>query len=210
MPAEDLPALWEKCMRTVVAKFGGSSLADAAHFRRIREIVEADPDRRFIVVSAPGKRFPEDTKVTDLLLACYEEAVTGKSFAAELSRVKTRYQEIIDGLQLDFPLDREIGVLSRHLSGKPDPEYVASRGEYLNARIMAEYLGFTFVDPEWCVCFDGDGKLNDAMTRRAVSASLRPLERAVIAGFYGADNDGRIRTFSRGGSDVTGSLAACA
>ncbi len=197
-------------MRTVVAKFGGSSLADAAHFRRIREIVEADPDRRFIVVSAPGKRFPEDTKVTDLLLACYEEAVTGKSFAAELSRVKTRYQEIIDGLQLDFPLDREIGILSRHLSGKPDPEYVASRGEYLNARIMADYLGFTFVDPEWCVCFDGDGKLNDAMTRRAVSASLRPLERAVIAGFYGADNDGRIRTFSRGGSDVTGSLAACA
>ena len=197
-------------MRTVVAKFGGSSLADAAHFKRIREIVQKDPDRRFIVVSAPGKRFPEDVKVTDLLLACYEEAAAGKSFAAELARVRERYQEIIDGLALDFPLEKEIGTLSRHLSGKPDPEYVASRGEYLNARIMAEYLGFTFVDPEWCVCFDKDGKLNDAMTRRAVSASLRPLEKAVIAGFYGADNDGRIRTFSRGGSDVTGSLAACA
>ena len=197
-------------MRTVVAKFGGTSLASAGQFRKIRDIVAADPARRFIVASAPGKRDADDVKVTDLLLSCHAAAAEGAPFEPTLERVRARFQEIISGLGLDFPLDEEIGILRRRLADAPDRDYVVSRGEYLNSRILAAYLGFTFVDPEWCVCFDAQGRLDAAMTRRTMGAALRPLERAVIAGFYGADMDGRIRTLSRGGSDVTGSLAAAA
>ena len=197
-------------MRTVVAKFGGTSLASAGQFRKIRDIVAADPARRFIVASAPGKRDADDVKVTDLLLSCHAAAAEGAPFEPTLERVRARFQEIISGLGLDFPLDEEIGILRRRLADAPDRDYVVSRGEYLNSRILAAYLGFTFVDPEWCVCFDAQGRLAAAMTRRTMGAALRPLERAVIAGFYGADMDGRIRTLSRGGSDVTGSLAAAA
>ena len=197
-------------MRTVVAKFGGTSLADAEHFQKIREIIQKDPDRRYIVVSAPGKRFEEDIKVTDLLLMCWEEAASGGDFEVYLSQVAQRFREILDGLDLNFPLDEEIDEIRTHLQTDPRRDYTASRGEYLCARIMAAYLGFTFVDPEWCVSFDDDGGLNEMMTRRALSASLRPLPYAVIAGFYGADMRGDIHTLSRGGSDVTGSLAAAA
>ncbi|MBQ8952802.1 MAG: aspartate kinase, partial [Clostridia bacterium] len=197
-------------MRTVVAKFGGTSLASAGQFRKIRDIVEADPSRRFIVASAPGKRYPEDVKVTDLLLSCYDAAAAGEDFSAGLDAIQRRFQEIISDLEIDFPLEQEIAVLRAHLQDDPQRDYVASRGEYLNSRILAAYLGFTFVDPEWCVCFDESGTLDVAMTRRTMGASLRPLQRAVIAGFYGADMKGVIHTLSRGGSDVTGSLAAAA
>ncbi len=197
-------------MRTVVAKFGGTSLADAGQFKKIRDIVARDPDRRYLVASAPGKRFAEDIKVTDLLIKCYEDAAAGRSFSEDLALVESRYREILQGLDLTFPLAEEMAVLAEHLAGNPQKAYVESRGEYLNSRILAEYLGFTFVDPEWCVCFGADGKLDLPMTRRAMGAALRPLKNAVIAGFYGADSEGNIHTFSRGGSDVTGSLAACA
>ena len=197
-------------MRTVVAKFGGTSLASAEQFQKIRRIVNDDPARRFLVASAPGKRFETDIKVTDLLLRCSEAAETGEDFEPALAGVAERYREIIAGLGLDFPLDAEIDTLRRHLREAPWRDYVVSRGEYLNARILADYLGFTFVDPEWCVCFAEDGKLDAAMTRRTMGAALRPLNNAVIAGFYGADMTGRIHTLSRGGSDVTGSLAAAA
>ncbi len=196
--------------RIVVAKFGGTSVADAGQLRKISSIIHSDPERRFIVVSAPGKRFPEDRKVTDLLLDCYEKAHTGKSFSAELKQVYLRYREIIEGLEIDFPLEEEIQALENTLITDPQRDYTASRGEYLTAKIMALYLGFTFVDPAWCVCFDEDGQLNSAMTTRTMRASLLPLQHAVIAGFYGADMNGRIHTFERGGSDITGSLAACA
>lgn len=197
-------------MRTVVAKFGGTSLADAGQFHKIRAIVEADLDRRFIVASAPGKRFDADEKVTDLLLRCYEAAAAGEAFEPALAQVRARFDAIVDGLALDFSLDADFDALRAHLADEPSRDYVLSRGEYLNARLLAAYLGYTFVDPEWCVCFDADGKLDAALTRRTMGAALRPLERAVIAGFYGADMDGHIRTLSRGGSDVTGSLAAAA
>lgn len=197
-------------MRTVVAKFGGTSLADARQFRKVQEIIRSDPDRRFIVVSAPGKRFPDDIKVTDLLLKCYENASAGRDFMPELRAVRQRFGDILLDLGLDFPLDREMSVLRDNLEKNPQKDYVLSRGEYLNARIMAALLGFSFVDPEWCVCFDEEGKLDGGMTHRTMSASLRPLEHAVIAGFYGADMKGRIHTLPRGGSDVTGSLAAAA
>ena len=196
--------------RIVVAKFGGTSVASAAQLRKISSIIRSNPERRFIVVSAPGKRFPEDIKVTDLLLNCYEKASAGESFAEELNQVKLRFREIIEGLQMVFPLNDEIRILEQSLMTDPQRDYTASRGEYLTAKIMAQYLGFTFVDPSWCVCFDESGQLNDAMTRRTMRASLLPLNRAVIAGFYGADMNGKIHTFERGGSDITGSLAACA
>ncbi len=194
----------------VVAKFGGTSVADAAQFEKIRDIVRSGPDRRFLVVSAPGKRFSGDRKVTDLLLDCYEKAGAGESFQEELEQIRMRFREILDGLQLAFPLDEELSVMEEALKSAPQRDYTASRGEYLTAKIMAQYLGFTFVDPAWCICFEEDGRLNAAMTARTMRASLLPLEHAVIAGFYGADMNGAIHTFERGGSDITGSLAACA
>lgn len=197
-------------MKTVVAKFGGSSLADAGQFRKVKEIVNADPGRRYIVVSAPGKRFPEDVKVTDMLAACYRKAAAGEDFGEELARISGRFQEIIRPLGLHFPLEEEMAVLESRLLAGAEEDYVLSRGEYLNAKICAAFLGFTFVDPEWCVCFDEEGKLDLKHTLRTFGAALKPLEQAVIAGFYGADMEGRIYTLSRGGSDVTGSLAAAA
>lgn len=196
--------------RIIVAKFGGTSVADAAQFRKVKDIIQSSPERRFIVVSAPGKRFPEDVKVTDLLLDCYAKAVAGESFAEQLDQIRARFRSILDDLKMSFPLDDELEVLEQSLLTDPMEDYAASRGEYLTARIMAKYLGFTFVDPAWCVCFDEDGQLNAPMTSRTMRASLLPLNRAVIAGFYGADMNGTIHTFERGGSDITGSLAACA
>ena len=197
-------------MRTVVAKFGGTSLADAVQFQKVKEIIESDPDRRFIVASAPGKRFPEDIKVTDLLLSCYEKAKSGTDFTPELERVRSRFQTILSELDLVFPLQEEIQSLRQHLLRDPQKHYILSRGEYLNARILAEYLDFPFVDPEWCICFDESGKLDALLTKRTLGAALKPLSKAVLAGFYGADMSGQIHTFSRGGSDLTGSLAAAA
>lgn len=197
-------------MRTVVAKFGGTSLADAGQMRRVREIIEADPSRRFIVVSAPGKRDESDVKVTDLLLECHRKAMEGQDFDKALSAVGERFRSIIDSLGVAFPLEEEQARLRARLIDAPERDYVVSRGEYLCARIMAAWLGFTFVDPEWCVCFDAEGRLDAALTRRTMGAALRPLQNAVIAGFYGADMSGRVHTLSRGGSDVTGSLAAAA
>lgn len=197
-------------MRTVVAKFGGTSLASAEQFKKVKAIIAADPARRIIVASAPGKRFPEDVKVTDLLQRCYDEASRGGACEGTLELIHGRFNDIIAELDIDFPLGQEINKLRDNLRAAPDKDYVLSRGEYLNSRILAEYLGFTFVDPEWCVCFDASGKLDAAMTRRTMNASLRPLQNAVVAGFYGADMSGRVHTFSRGGSDVTGSLVAAA
>ena len=197
-------------MKTIVAKFGGTSLASAAQFRKVRDIISGDSARRIVVASAPGKRFPEDEKVTDLLLRCYEEAISGNDVEKTLSAIHGRYMEITDGLALDFSLDQDIAALREHLRGEPQKAFVLSRGEYMNSRILAEYLGYTFVDPEWCVCFDETGRLDVPMTRRTMNAALRPLKNAVVAGFYGADMSGRIHTFSRGGSDVTGSLVAAA
>ncbi len=197
-------------MKTIVAKFGGTSLADAVQFEKVRRIIEADPRRRFIVASAPGKRFDGDAKVTDLLLDCYEAASRGDDFEAPLAVVGERFREILSGLRLDFPLEDALQALREHLASDPQRDYVISRGEYLNARILAAWLGITFVDPEWCVCFDSEGKLDLPMTRRTLGAALKPLPSAVVAGFYGADMTGRVYTLSRGGSDVTGSLAAAA
>ncbi len=196
--------------RTVVTKFGGSSLADAGQFRKVRNIVLSDPSRKYVVASAPGKRFDGDVKVTDLLLDCYEKADNGKDFEKSLLKVKKRFEEIIDDLEIIFPIDKEMEIIRQHLQDKPSRDYVASRGEYLNSRILAEYIGFTFVDPAWCILFNEEGTLNLKLTMHTMRAALYPLENVVVAGFYGADANDVIHTFSRGGSDVTGSLVAMA
>ncbi len=197
-------------MRTVVAKFGGTSLADAGQIRKVADIIREDPARRIIVASAPGKRSADDIKITDLLQECYDAAVEGRDYEKVLSAINTRFQDILSELDLDILLEEEIEALRHHLEEGPEKGYVLSRGEYLNSRILAEYLDVTFVDPAWCVYFDEEGNLDTRLTRRTMEASLRPLKNAVIAGFYGADINGKIHTMNRGGSDVTGSLAASA
>ena len=195
-------------MKTIVAKFGGTSLADANQFRKVRDIILADPARRFVVASAPGKRFAGDIKVTDLLLICYQKAVVDQPYDEEWKAIHDRFAEIVADLGVEFPLEQELAKIRRYLTQYPQREYMASRGEYLNSQILAAYLGFTFVDPEWCVCFSDDGTFDSEMTQRTLGAALKPLQKAVIAGFYGADFRGNIHTFSRGGSDITGSIVA--
>lgn len=197
-------------MYKTVAKFGGTSLADAEQFRKVKKIVLSDPARRYVVASAPGKRFPEDIKVTDLLLSCYEASLKGEDVEQDLLAIRKRFQEILDELGISFPLEEEIRILHEHLKKGTNKAYVASRGEYLNSRILAQYLDFTFVDPAWCISFNEDGTLNTKLTMRTMRAALYPLDNAVVAGFYGSDANDVIHTFSRGGSDVTGSLVAMA
>ena len=181
----------------------------------IGDIAAEDPARRFLVVSAPGKRNPSDIKVTDLLISAYEKAEEEENFEPVLLQVRDRFFEIVQGLFSGEQLEAEeemiqetLRVLRENLLSDPQKDYAASRGEYLAARILSDYLGFTFVDPEWCVCFAENGTPDLQMTLRTMGASLRPLKNAVIAGFYGADQKGVIHTFERGGSDVTGALAA--
>ena len=193
-----------------VVKFGGSSLASAEQFKKVGDIIRKDPSRRYVVPSAPGKRFSDDTKVTDMLYSCYAAAVKEKKFTELLDKIKERYQEIIDGLGLDFSLDKDFDIIRVNFSKKIGRDYAASRGEYLNGKVMAAYLGFEFVDAAEVIRFNDDGTFNDALTNELLSARLADMENAVIPGFYGAKEDGTVVTFSRGGSDVSGSLVALA
>ncbi len=191
-----------------VVKFGGSSLASAEQFRKVGEIIHADKERKFVVPSAPGKRNADDTKVTDMLYACYELAETGKDFKAQLKAIKDRYQEIIDGLALKLSLEEEFKTIEKNFKNKAGSNYAASRGEYLNGIIMAAYLGFTFVDAAEVILFNENGEYDAEITNRKLRERLDKLEAAVIPGFYGAYADGTVKTFSRGGSDITGSIVA--
>ena len=196
-------------MRKVV-KFGGSSLADAGQFRKAGEIVRADETRLYVVPSAPGKRFPADTKVTDMLIRLYKTAAEGGDVDAQIARIRERFEEIVEGLGLNIDLDGEFQEISRVMKEEPYLDYAASRGEYLNGKIMAEYLGFTFIDPYDAIFFNEEGALNSYKTEKVLSAMLSETERAVIPGFYGQGKDGKVKTFSRGGSEVTGSVVASA
>ena len=191
-----------------VVKFGGSSLASAEQFKKVGEIIQADHCRRYVVPSAPGKRSSSDTKVTDMLYSCYNLAIREKKFTGLLDEIRARYQEIIDGLELDLSLDREFEMIRENFSRKIGRDYAASRGEYLNGIIMANYLGFCFIDAAEVIRFDADGNLDDEKTNELLALRLEGEEFAVIPGFYGAKEDGTIVTFSRGGSDITGSLVA--
>ena len=195
-------------METITVKFGGSSLADARQFRKVADIIHADARRRFVVASAPGKRSSGDTKVTDLLYRCYDAASRGGDWHSVLDQIRQRFADIIQDLGIDFPLDKELDAIAAHLSTEPRPDYMASRGEYLNSRILAAYLGFEFIDAATLIRFAPDGTFDDDTTNTLASEALKGVERAVIPGFYGATADGVVYTFSRGGSDVTGSLVA--
>ncbi len=191
-----------------VVKFGGSSLASAEQFKKVGDIVRQDENRRYVVPSAPGKRFPKDTKVTDMLYACYDLAEAGKDFRGELEAIEARFQEIIDGLGLSISLTEEFQMIESNFREKAGSNYAASRGEYLNGIIMAAYLDFEFIDAATVIFFDNEGNFDADRTNGVLSERLKDCKYAVIPGFYGAMPDGRVKTFSRGGSDVTGSIVA--
>jgi len=197
----------ETCKIKVV-KFGGSSLADADQFKKVRDIIVSDNTRRFVVPSAPGKRFSGDTKVTDMFYECYNAAGEGNNFDEIFEQICERYNSIISGLSLDYDLSDEYQHIKwaiRHHAGR---DYAASRGEYLNGLILAKYLGFDFIDPAQFVRFTDNGIFDAEITNKLLSAELKKHENGVIPGFYGSMPNCTIRTFSRGGSDITGSIVA--
>ena len=191
-----------------VVKFGGSSLADANQFKKVADIIRAEDSRRYVVPSAPGKRSKTDTKVTDMLYACYDMASKGEDFSDFFAEIEARYKGIIDGLGLDYSLDDEFESIRNAFIHKAGRDYAASRGEYLNGLILAKYLGFDFIDAATVIFFKDNGQLDAERTNTVLGAKLREHEHAVIPGFYGAMPDGTVHTFSRGGSDVTGSVVA--
>ena len=194
-------------MSIKVTKFGGSSLASAEQFKKVADIVLSDRDRKYVVPSAPGKRFKEDNKVTDLLYKCYEEFSKGQESAA-FEEIKERYNLIIDGLGLDLSLDHEFELLRLSFIGRAGRDYAASRGEYLNGIILAKYLGFEFIDAADVIFFKNDGTFDSEKTNDVMSERLEKCDYAVIPGFYGKMPNDTIKTFSRGGSDITGAIVA--
>ena len=191
-----------------VVKFGGSSLASAEQFKKVGDIIRSDEARRYVVPSAPGKRFDGDIKVTDMLYECYHAAEKGEKIAGKIKKIQARYQEIIDGLGLDLKLDEQFAEIEKNFIAQAGSDYAASRGEFLNGIVMANYLGYTFVDPAECIFFEDNGNLDGEMTYKKLAERLEGIDHAVIPGFYGSLHDGSVKTFSRGGSDVTGSIVA--
>lgn len=192
----------------IVAKFGGSSLADAAQFVKVRDIIRANGERKYIVPSAPGKRGAGDDKITDLLYACHNAAEKGKPFRHILERIQARYIEIAEELGIATDLSEDFSTIERAIKEGASRDYAASRGEYLNGKLLAQYLEAPFVDAAEVVRFTREGRLMEEETNARIAARLRDLPRAVIPGFYGADETGAVHTFSRGGSDVSGALVA--
>ncbi len=190
-----------------VCKFGGTSMADASAIKRVKEIIQADESRKFIVVSAPGKRNKNDIKITDMLYKCYGEVLeTGKceSFAV----IKSRFEEIVAELELDCDITAVLDRTEREIIENKSADFAASRGEYLSAYVTANYLGAKFVDAADLIRFDSKGRLNEEYTDDKVKTVLDGVEFAVVPGFFGKDSFGKIKTFSRGGSDITGSIIA--
>lgn len=199
-------------MHTKVVKFGGSSLADANQFIKVANIIKADGSRRYVVPSAPGKRNSKDTKVTDMLYTCYDAAARGADFSEMFEAIVARYVDIIQGLGLNIEsrMMREFSTIRMSFMARAGRDYAASRGEYLNGIILAEYLGFSFVDAADVIFFGEDGKLKLKETCTAVRERLAHTGNAVIPGFYGSMPNDTVKTFSRGGSDITGSIVAAA
>ncbi len=195
-------------MPVIVAKFGGSSLADAAQFRKVADIVKADVNRRYVVPSAPGKRFGDDIKVTDMLYDCYSKARRGENFDEEFSHICARFQKIINELELDLNLENEFEYIHSAFLRKAGKAYAASRGEYLCGLVLASYLGYDFVDAARVVCFTDEGHFDAELTNATLAEELAKHEHAVIPGFYGSTPNDSIMTFTRGGSDITGALVA--
>ena len=191
-----------------VVKFGGSSLANAEQFKKVGDIIRSEESRRYVVPSAPGKRYSGDTKVTDLLYACYDKAAAGADFTGILNDIKERFYEIIKGLKIELFREAEDRQIEADFKAQSGTEYAASRGEFLNGKVMAAYLGYEFVDAATVIRFDKNGNFDADKTDKLLAKRLQKCEKAVIPGFYGGMEDGTVKTFSRGGSDVTGSLVA--
>ena len=191
-----------------VVKFGGSSLASAEQFRKVAEIIHADESRRYVIPSAPGKRYPSDIKVTDMLYDCYDQAVKGMDIAESFNAIKDRYYGIITELGIDFSLENEFEIIQSSFIARAGRDYAASRGEYLNGIILAKFLGYDFIDAAEVIFFNDSGVFDSVKTTEVLSARLNKSDKAVIPGFYGSMPNDTIKTFSRGGSDITGSIVA--
>lgn len=191
-----------------VVKFGGSSLADAEQFKKVAAIIKSDEARRFVVASAPGKRFDEDIKVTDMLYSCYKLVKENKDIDEAFKLIEDRYNGIIKDLGLDFWLQPEFDRIKNAIVHHAGRDYIASRGEYLNSMILAKYLGYAFVDAEDGIFFTENGELDTEKTNEELTKILKEHTHAVVPGFYGVMPNGTIKTFSRGGSDITGSIVA--
>ena len=195
-------------MQLKVVKFGGTSLADAEHFIRVAEIIKADPTRRYVVASAPGKRTGNDVKVTDMLYNCYNMIRRHEDITEYYKQIVERYNAIIHGLGIDFDITGELEYIKNSMMARSGRDYAASRGEYLNSLILAKYLGFDFIDAENVIFFKENSEFDEERTNIAMKEELTKHKNAVIPGFYGCMPNGTIKTFSRGGSDVTGSIVA--
>jgi aspartate kinase len=195
-------------MGVKVAKFGGSSVADAIQIEKIKNIIMADPDRKYIVVSAPGKRFDSDNKITDLLYLCKAHIDHNAPYDQVFQVIYDRFIAMEISLKVDVNLEAEFSEIRKNMLEHPSADYIASRGEYISALLVAAYLGYDFVDTAGLIKFNKKGKfLNDESTA-ALAEELAKHERAVIPGFYGTYPDGKIKTFTRGGSDITGAVVA--
>ena len=183
-------------------------MADAAAIKNVINIIKSDNGRRYIVVSAPGKRNKADIKITDTLYACYEDVVKTGDCKERFALIKERFLQIAEEMQVAVDFSKILDETEKEIVEKKNRDFTASRGEYLSARLFAEILGFKFVDAEKMIRFDSHGKLNEDYTNDKVQTVLKDIDSAVIPGFYGRDHEGKIKTFSRGGSDITGSIIA--
>ena len=195
-------------MNTIVTKFGGSSLADSVHFKKVKNILESNPERKYIIPSAPGKSSFKDFKITDLLYLCHAHVKSGISLDDVFKLISERYKSIVDDLNLNLDLTSYLNIIKTDIENGASVDYTASRGEYLNGIILANYLNIDFIDAKDVIKFNKYGTLNIEETYVALKDKLSNHERAVIPGFYGSNEHGDIVTFSRGGSDITGALVA--
>ena len=192
-----------------VCKFGGTSMANAENFFKVKDIVLSNPERKFVVVSAPGKRDKADIKITDMLYKCFNDVVTTGSCHDTFKLIRDRFVGIVKDLNLSMDIETILDETEKAIDAENETaDFAASRGEYLSARIMAEYLGFEFVDAADLIRFDSKGNLNSVYTDDKIKVKLADKEYVVIPGFYGKNSAGKIKTFSRGGSDITGSIIA--
>lgn len=195
-------------METIVTKFGGSSLADSTHFKKVKKIIENNSNRKFVIPSAPGKRFSKDFKITDLLYLCHAHVNSSIPLDDVFQLISDRYNSIVSELNLNLNLDYYLNIIKTDIENGASEDYTASRGEYLNGIILANYLDIDFIDAKDVIKFNKFGSLNINETYSLLKDKLSQHKCAVIPGFYGSDENGEIVTFSRGGSDITGALVA--
>ncbi|MGN0794322.1 MAG: aspartate kinase [Aristaeellaceae bacterium] len=195
-------------MKKIVTKFGGSSLADAGQFAKVRDILLMDEARRYVVPSAPGRRHKTDDKVTDLLYKCHRQAENGEDYQETFDLIAARYMDIAEELKLTVDLGAALDEVNERIGAGANADYCASRGEYLNGLLLADYLGWRFLDSAAVIKFDDRGNLDAELTNRLMSEALADGVPTVVPGFFGSYMDGTVHTFSRGGSDITGAIVA--